>query len=160
MKIPRNGSSLRQTAYAKRIWAGQGTNKKQVALDVGYGPNVANSIVSKIESKPGFNNAIAKLATESNCLALKVMAEFKARDMKEFSDKDLISSLNAITQAWDRFNKGLVESVKVEDNGKNRLKTVILQRINNATINASEPTPPVDAEFTENVPEGVINMDF
>jgi hypothetical protein len=160
MKIAKNGSSMRQTAYARRVWAGQGTNKKQVALDVGYGPNVANSIVSKIESKRGFNNAIAKLATESNCLALAVMAEFKARNMSEFTNKDLISSLNAITQAWDRFNKGLIESQKPEDNGKNKLKTIMIQRINNQVINTAEQTEPVDAEFTETSPEDLSTMDF
>ena len=81
--------------------------------------------------------------------------------MSEFTNKDLISSLNAITQAWDRFNKGLIESVKPEDNGKNRLKTVILQRINNQTVNNSpEQTPPVDAEFTETSPEDLSTMDF
>ena len=73
---------------------------------------------------------------------------------------DILQVRMDLTECVDRFNKGLIESVKPEDNGKNRLKTVILQRINNATINASDPQPPVDAEFTENAPEEVINMDF
>ena len=162
MNIAKNASSFKQQEYAKRVWSGRGNSKKQIALDVGYTSNVANSVVSKIESKPGFNNAIAKLAAESNCLALSIMAEFKSRGVKHFSDKDLISSLNAIAQAWDRFNKGLIEHQKPpEDNGKNRLKTVILQRIHTQTVNNAPPqSDPVDADFTENEAEEVINMDF
>jgi len=161
MNIAKNASSFKQQQYAKRVWAGRGNSKKQIALDVGYTQNVANSVVSKIESKPGFNNAIAKLAADSNCLALSIMAEFKSRGVKHFSDKDLISSLNAIAQAWDRFNKGLIEHQKPpEDNGKNRLKTVILQRINNQTVNNAPPqSDPVDAEFEE-VEEDLSTMDF
>ena len=161
MNIAKNASTPRQAAYAKMVWSGNVRSKKQAALDVGFTQNVANSVVSKIESKPGFNNAIAKLAADSNCLALSIMAEFKSRGVKHFSDKDLISSLNAIAQAWDRFNKGLIEQIKPpEDNGKNRLKTVILQRINNQTVNNAPPQPdPVDAEFEE-VEEDLSTMDF
>ncbi len=138
MKISKTGSSIRQTAYAKRIWSGQGTSKKQIARDVGYSPAVANSAISKIESRPGFNNAMARLATDSGNIALAAMHELKSRGFKDFSNGELISSLNAISQAWDRFNKGLIESQKPEDNGKNRLRTVILQRIDNQT-NISAP---------------------
>ncbi len=129
MKIPKKGSSLRQIAYARQAWGAKQRTKKQIALDVGYSPNVANSAVSKIESRPGFNNAMAKLAADSNHIALSVMHELKARGFEDFTNKDLVGALNAISQAWDRFNKGLIESNKPEDNGKNRLRTVILQNI-------------------------------
>ena len=168
MKIPRKGSSLKQVAYARRAWGAKGSDKKQIALDVGYSPSVANSVVSKIESRPGFNNAMAKLAAESNNLALTIMHEFKARGVKDFSDKDLISALNAISGAWDRFNKGLIESVKPADDGKNRLKTVILQNIQKqvnvsgpeeaATASIEAPTP---VEFEEVIsPNEEMELDF
>lgn len=129
MKIPKRGSSLKQIAYARRAWGAKGEDKKSIALDVGYTSNVANSVVSKIESRPGFNNAMARLAADSNNMALAVMSEFKARGLQEFSNKDLISALNAIAGAWDRFNKGFIESEKPKDESKNRLRTVILQNV-------------------------------
>lgn len=130
MKVPKGGSSLKQSAYARRVWGAQGKDKKTIALDVGYSPYSANSVMSKIESKPGFHNAMARLAADSGNLAFQVMSEFKSRGVKEFSDKDLISALNAISGAWDRFNKGLVQSEKpTDDDGKNRLRTVVLQNI-------------------------------
>lgn len=131
MKISKKGSSMKQVAYARRAWGAKQETKKLIALDVGYSPSVANSVVSKIESRPGFNNAMARLAADSNNLALSVMHEFKARGLSEFSNKDLVGALNAIARAWDRFNKGLIEAEKPIDNGKNRLRTVVLQNIHN-----------------------------
>lgn len=133
MKIPNKGSSLKQQAYARRAWGAEGPDKKAIALDVGYSPSVANSVVSKIESRKGFQNAIALLAADSNNMALSVMSEFKARGLKDFSNKDLISSLNAIAGAWEKFNKVLIQSEKPIDTGKNKLKTIILQRIEKQT---------------------------
>ncbi len=143
MKISKTGASIRQVAYARRVWGGKGENKKQVALDVGYSTHVANSCVSKIESRKGFNNAMAQLAADSGNIALAVMHEFKSRGVKDFSNKDLISSLNAIAGAWNVFNKGLVESEKPEDNGKNRLRTIVLQSVSTPKdVESTTPTPP------------------
>jgi hypothetical protein len=124
-----------------------------IALDVGYPPNVANSVVSKIESKVGFHNAMAKLAAESNNVALAILSEFKARGVSGFSNKDLVSALNAIGNAWTRFNT--LPKDPSSDNGKNRLRTVILQRVENQTVNAEvqpvselvlPPEPPQEPE--------------
>lgn len=145
MKISSVGSTPQQAAYARRVWAGKGVNKKQIALDVGYSPYVANSVVSKIESKRGFHNAMAKLASDSGNVALSVMHELKSRGFKNFSDRDLIASLNAIAGAWDRFNKGMIEAEKPKDNGKNRLRTVVLQRVENQ-VNNNIIEPPVEPE--------------
>lgn len=138
MKISKTGSTMRQVAYARRVWGGKSENKKQAALDVGYSPSVANSCVLKIESKRGFNNAMAKLASDSGNIALAVMHEFQARGVKDFSNKDLVGALNAIAGAWDRFNKGLIEQERPTDNGKNRLRTLMIQRVENQTIVAPE----------------------
>lgn len=140
---------MKQLAYARRVWGAKGEDKKSIALDVGYSPAVANSVVSKIESRPGFNNAIARLAADSNNMAIAVLAEFKARGLEDFSNKDLISATNAIVNAWSKFNKGLEDSVRPRDNGGNRLRTVVLQQIQNQlNIPASEPLThdPVDEE--------------
>lgn len=139
MKISKNGSSLRQQAYARRVWGADGPDKKSIALDVGYSPNAAKSVVSKIESRPGFQNAIAVLANQSNNLALEVMNELKARGTQDFSNNDLIKALSAIAKAWDTFNKPLLKGFEPkEDNGKNKLRTVILQRIERQ-VNVTNP---------------------
>ncbi len=150
MKISKRGSSMKQVAYARRAWGAKQETKKLIALDVGYSPSVANSVVSKIESRPGFNNAMARLAADSNNIALSVMHEIKARGFEDYSNKDLVSALNAIAGAWDRFNKGLIESEKPVDNGKNRLRTIVLQNINNQVTNAApESSTPIEPEVVE-----------
>ncbi len=155
MKIPKRGSSMKQVAYARRAWGAKQSTKKLIALDVGYSPSVSNSVVSKIESRPGFNNAMAKLAAESNNLALSIMHEFKSRGVQDFSNKDLVSALNAIAGAWDRFNKGLIESEKPIDNGKNRLKTIILQNISKQ-VN----TPSLQDTIEESPAKEATSVDF
>lgn len=150
MKISKTGASLRQIAYARRVWGGKDQNKKQVALDVGYSPSVANSCVSKIENHKGFNNAMAVLAAESNNLALSIMHEFKSRGVADFSNKDLVGALNAIAGAWDRFNKGLIEQERPQDNGKNRLRTIMIQKVENQTVlnsDVKQADPPQDLDF-------------
>ena len=125
---------MKQMAYAKRIWGGQGTNKKQTALDVGYSSNVSNSVSSHIENKPGFNNAMAALAIDSNNLALAAMHEFRARGFEDFSNKDLVGALNAIGNAWSKFNaEGRAQPRQSQEN--NKLRTVILQQVENQTVN-------------------------
>lgn len=136
MKIPKTGSSPKQKAYALRSWGAQGQDKKNIALDVGYAPSVANSVISKIESKRGYNNAIAKLAAESNNMALAVLFEFKARGLKDFENKDLIGALNAIGNAWSKFN--VVAKEGGGDNGKNKLRTIIMQQVENQTFMPTE----------------------
>lgn len=127
----KGGSTMKQMAYAKGILGAQGKTKKEIALNVGYSPNVANSISSHIENKPGFNNAMAALAIDSNNLALAAMHEFKARGFEDFTNKELIGALNAIGSAWSKFNA--VPKEKAPSENSNKLRTVILQRIENQT---------------------------
>ncbi len=137
---------MKQVAYARRSWGAKQSTKKLIALDVGYAPSVANSVVSKIESRPGFNNAMARLAADSGNIALTVMHELKSRGFEDFTNKDLVGALNAIAGAWDRFNKGLIEAENPADNGKNRLRTVILQNISGNVTNTGKVStePPED----------------
>lgn len=143
-KIIKNGSAPRQMEYAKaRIFSNKRPSKKRAALRVGYSVTTANSAVSKIESKPGYINAVSKLSNESQSLALDIMAEFKRRKISEFSDKNLIGALNAIGNAWAKFNAGPKVNPKRDggyDSGKNPLRTVILQRVENQTISAPATT--------------------
>lgn len=156
--IKRSGATARQVAYARRIFDGEGVNKKQVALDVGYSPNVARSVASHIESKPGFNNAMAALAKDSNCLALAAMHEFKARGFEDFSNKDLTAALNAIGNAWSKFNAPLMPKGDGNKEGTNKLRNVILQRIENQTLIQGDK-PPREAK-EEEFTEAEIDLDF
>lgn len=127
---------MKQMAYAKRLLGAQGNSKKEIALDVGYSPYVANSISSHIENQPGFNNAMAALAVQSNNLALAAMHEFKARGFADFSNKELIGALNAIGNAWSKFNQKVKEPN--ENPAGNKLRTVILQQIENQTLTTAD----------------------
>ena len=153
-------STLKQMAYARRVFGAQGENRKQIALDVGYSPYVANSVKDHIENKPGFNNAMALLAVDSNNLALAAMAEFKARGFKDFSNKDLVGALNAIGQAWSKFNGTYTRG---GDGGggkddRNRLRTVILQQIENQTLSV-EAAPETPEEVLNTEEEDVLVVD-
>jgi len=132
--IKRNGSTMKQMAYARQLFGAKGKNKKQIALDSGYSPAVSNSVKSHIENKPGFNNAMSALAIDSNNLALAAMHEFKARGFEDFSNKDLVGALNAIGGAWAKFNNQTPKEDPNNLNGTNKLRTVILQQIANQTI--------------------------
>lgn len=144
------GSTPKQKAYALRVWGAKGKDKQQIALDVGYSRYIAATPKSKIEDSRGFNNAIAKLAAESNNLALTVMSELKARGFEDFSNKDLVGALNAIAGAWKNFNTQPKADDGGGNSGGNKLRTVILQRIENATITNPEPPkvePVVEDDF-------------
>jgi len=164
MFIKKGTSSVQQMAYAKRILGAKGQTKKDIALDVGYSTNVAKSAASHIEKTAGFNNAMAKLAVDSNNLALAAMHEFKSRGFKEFSDKNLIGALNAIGSAWNKFN-ALPKEKETSQVG-NKLRTIVLQQVENQTVmpdvkeveksETPKPEPkPVEAEFEEVVAEGI-----
>lgn len=126
-------------AYAKQLLGAQGISKKQIALNCGYSPYVANSISSHIENKPGFNYAMTQLAVDSNNLALAAMHEFKARGFSDFSNKDLIGALNAIGSAWSKFNT-IPKEKPLESN---KLRTVILQQVENQTLNTTKESTPI-----------------
>jgi len=138
---------MKQMAYARRLLGGEGVSKKQIALDSGYSPNVSNSIKTHIEDKRGFNNAMTKLAMDSNNLALAAMHEFKARGFKEFSNSELTGALNAIGNAWAKFNQATAPLEQKPS--RNKLKNVVLQNIENQTFIQSsteterKPNPPV-----------------
>jgi len=126
-------------AYAKRVLGGQGITKKQIALDSGFSSAVSNSVKSHIEDTAGFNNAMTLLAIDSNNLALAAMHEFKSRGFQDFSNKELVGALNAIGNAWSKFNQ--IPNEKKDNPTGNKLKTVILQQIENQTVQMPSETP-------------------
>lgn len=144
-KVKRGQSTLKMDAYARRVFNGDGESKKQIALDVGYSSNVSNSVISHIESKPSFHDAMARLAYESNNLAMAAMEEFKARGFEGFTNNEIISALNAISGAWAKFNV-----IPKEGGGNkestNKLRTVVMNRIENQTIIQSAKTEEIKTE--------------
>ncbi len=134
VKISKTDSTGKQYEYAiKSFGKGANASKKEVALSVGYAPSVANSVVSKIESKQGYKNAVAQLAVKSNNLVIKVMDQLNERGFEKFSNKDLTGALGTLTKSWAQFNAPLL---KQDDNaGGNKLRAIFLQKINNQVIN-------------------------
>lgn len=143
MKRPQTGSTPKQYAYAVKRLNGKGRSKKDMALSVGFSPSVANNAANKIEKTEGYQNAVIQLAAESNNMVLAVLAEYKARGLKKFSNKDLNGALNAIGAAWEKFNK--VRSPNGSGAPENPLKKVFMQRIENQTnitVAPREENPP------------------
>jgi hypothetical protein len=156
--VKKGQSTMKQMAYAKQILGGQGTSKKQVALNSGYSPYVANSVSSHIENKPGFNHAMSKLALDSNNLALSAMHEFKARGFKDFTNKELVGALNAIGNAWAKFNQAPKDPNNLNPAG-NKLRTVVLQQVENQTIEAPKVDAPASATSeTEDKPVSEVEV--
>lgn len=137
----KNQPTMKQTAYARRLLGAQGKNKKQIALDVGYSPYVANSVSSHIENKPGFHAAMAALAHKSGNIAMEAMEELQRRGFKDFTNAELTNALNAIGGAWARFNAPMMDAPR--DNGGNKLRAIILQQVENQTVNAGLQAPEV-----------------
>jgi hypothetical protein len=139
--------------YAKRRIFTDGSNKMKTALATGFALSTAKSPKLKIEDRPGFKNAVSKLAVKSNNLALDMLNEFEKRGLDSFSNKELISALNAIGSAWDRFTAPYKarDPMKMNtDNGKNPLRTIILQTVNTQEVKDVEIK---DADFNESEEE-------
>lgn len=150
MKRPSNGSTPKQYAYARALMAGEGQSKKEIARKVGFAPSVANNVAAKIEKTQGFQNAVVKLATEANNMAIAVIAEYKARGLKGFSNKDLNGALNAIAGAFERFHKHRAPNGAAADEGNN-LRKVFMKRVETQTITIQDPAQqePKEAVATE-----------
>jgi len=112
---------------------GQGGSKKEIARKAGFSHSVAKNAKYKIENTEGYQNAVIVLAHESNNLLLAILAEFKARGVKNFSNKDLIGSLKAMTTAWDKIdNKRAPAKLKTDDG--NPLRAVFTKRVETQTV--------------------------
>jgi hypothetical protein len=156
MRRPQKGSTIKQYAYATRRLGGQGSSKKEIALLSGFSRSVAENAKNKIESTEGYQNAVIELATESNNLLMAVLAEFKARGLKDFSNKDLNSALNAISGAWDRVEKVRAPNAMKTPQG-NPLRAVFTQRVETRTaVVESAPASPSPTP----TPVEVIDLDL
>ena len=127
--LKKNESTDMQTKYARELFVKGKKNRKAIALSVGFSPAVANNVKAKVETREGFKNAMFKLAKNSNRMALAAIDEFQRRGLNNFSNKDLVGALNAIANAWAKFNK--VDQPKKDTAPVNRLRTVVMQNVEN-----------------------------
>lgn len=152
MKRPQTGSTPKQYAYAQRRLNGDGRSKKEMALLSGFSPAVAENVKAKVENTEGYQNAIIELATKSNNLLLACFAEYQARGLKNFSNKDLNAALNAISGAWDRVEKTRAPS-KMKTPEGNPLRAVFTKRVETQTaVFESAPEEPATATEEETPP--------
>lgn len=132
MKRPRRGSTIKQVAYATRMMNGAAGTKKEAALLSGFSMSVAENVKHKVEDTEGFKNAMAQLHMRSGNLLNAIMYEFEVRGLTEFTNKDLISALNAMSGAWDRINNRQATAKMRTDEG-NPLRAVLTRRVETQT---------------------------
>lgn len=155
MKRPKVGSTPKQYAYAQRKLNGEGRSKKEMALLSGFSQSVAENAKYKIETTEGYHNAMLEMATKSNNLVMAAMSEFEARGLGNFSNKDLIGALNAITSAWDRIEERRAPS-RNKSPDTNPLRAALMQKVENQTVNihpaAESPAPAIIRDATVTAP--------
>jgi len=145
MKRPRNGSTMKQRAYAMNVLRPQGkSTKKEAALAAGYSPAVASSIVSKIESTEGYANAMRDLAAESGNVVLQILHTLKHKDMAKEDFKTLIQAADTMASVWDRMN------IKPKEKGDgekiNNLKVIFQNHAKGATVDATAEADTIKAD--------------
>lgn len=129
MKRTASGSTMMQFSYAQKRLNGDGRTKYEMAIASGYAPSVARNAAEKIEETEGYQNAILVLAKGSHELASSILIEYERRGLTEFSNKDLNGALNAISSAWEKFDKKRGEG-KMKDPDYNPLRAAVVQRAN------------------------------
>lgn len=158
MKRSRGGSTIKQFAYATRMMNGQAGSKKEAALLSGFSLSVAKNARNKIENTEGFRNAIQVLAFRSNNLLVALMNEFQSRGFTNFTNKDLVSAMNAITSAWSKIDEKRAPN-KMQTPEGNPLRGVFMRRVE-TTTGLIETTPTETITPTQTVPtESPIHME-
>jgi hypothetical protein len=145
MKRSKNGSTLKQAAYAMHRLAPKGAkSRQQIALDVGYKPSVAKSITQKIESTEGYANAMRDLAAESGNVVLQILHTLKHKDMAKEDFKTLIQAADTMASVWDRMN------IKPKEKGDgekiNNLKVIFQNHAKGATVDATAEADTIKAD--------------
>ena len=139
MKRPRIGSTIKQVAYATRVLGGAASSKKEAALLSGYSMGIAKNAKTKIETTEGYKNALLALHTRSTNLVNKILVEFELRGFDTFSNKDLISAVNAVVAAWDKIDTKRAPTL-MKDPTTNPLRKVFTERVETRSISI-EPMP-------------------
>ena len=126
-------STMKQKAYARKIVSGVHKTKKETALAVGYSVSVAESAKNRIEDTPGFNNAMRDLAQETGDVVMHVYHSIKDRDLSKENLQTVLNAVEVLAGAFEKFSPKQKDESSLKNN---RLKAVLLQRVENQTINA------------------------
>ncbi len=125
---------MKQKAYARRILGAQGKTKKEIALAVGYSGAVAHNAKAKIENTEGYANAVRDLALETGDVVMYAYASIKNRNLDKEDLKTVLRAVEVLSNAFEKFSNNKNNDEKALKN--NRLRTVLMQRVENQTINA------------------------
>ena len=131
MRRTKNGYTIKQNAYAMRVWGGDGLSKRQIAKAVGYSQSTADHTKHRIENTEGYSNAIASIASQTGALAMKVFQEINRRDLTDVPLDKLLNAVSVIANAWKVYNP---ESEKANEPLQH--KALLLQHIEHQTIQA------------------------
>lgn len=155
MKRPRQGSTIKQMAYATRMMNGSAESKKEAALLSGFSMSVAENAKYKIESTEGYKNAMVVLHTRSNNLLNAIMHEFEVRGLEKFSNKDLVSALNAISSAWDKIDTKRAPN-KMKTPEGNPLRAILTRRVETETATFESAPAEDTASATQPEEQGAV----
>ena len=117
MKRPYGGSTMKQIRYAQELIDGR-KSRRQIALDVGYSKSVANKAVEKIERSEGTQIALSKLYGKAGNLTMQMFAELQSRNLKTFDNKEILSAVKIMVDAFDKLQKKDETVIKVQNNLK------------------------------------------
>jgi len=81
--------------------------KQRIALESGFSASTAR-VPKLIENKLGFKLALAEIAGQMENVAMKLMFELQARDMRQMDSRTLLYSLNVISKTHERFASKMV----------------------------------------------------
>lgn len=146
MKRPRNGYTMKQYNYARHSLNTEAT-KKEIALRAGYSPSVATSVSKHIEKTEGYHNAVAKLASDTGNVALKVLHELQARPLEKEKTETLLKAVTVLADAFDKFTPKNKEADPTK--AGNALRAIILQKAEVKDIKVKEATEQPTEEPTE-----------
>ena len=124
---------MKQQAYARKIVSAAHDTKKETALAVGYSQSVAHSAKQKIENTEGYSNAMRDLAMETGDVVMYAYASIKNRNLDKEDLKTVLRAVEVLANAFEKFSPRPKDDNSLKNN---RLKAVLMQRVENQTINA------------------------
>lgn len=118
MKRPINGSTPRQIRFAQELLGQTKKSKRQIALSVGYSDSMADKSITRIENAEGTQIALGKLYAKAGNLTMKVFSELQSRDLSTFENKEILSAVKIMVDAFDKLQKKDETVIKVQNNLK------------------------------------------
>lgn len=137
MKRRKDGSTMKQYAYAVKRLSGEGKSRRQLALSVGYAESTANHPAERIESTEGYANAVIELANETGAGILGAIKRLHKEKIPTMQTDELLETVKTLTQAWSTFTA----PIKQDPEKALPYKALLLQHVENQTIQAKPADP-------------------